>query len=84
MRVTWFTVFGTVIGLLMAGGGATWLLTPERFVRIYRKIAFAEKAAKTVEWERSVRSISGRSVGVFMLIFGCIILWILYAPLRSK
>jgi hypothetical protein len=84
MTANWFTIFGTAIGLFMTGAGATWCLAPERFVRVYRKVAFAEKAAKTVEWERAVRSISGRFVGVFMLVFGCIILWILYSPFRSK
>jgi hypothetical protein len=76
MRVEWFNVFATAIAVFMTGAGATWWLAPERFVRVYRKVAFAEKAAKTVEWERAVRSVSGRMVGVFMLAFGCVILWL--------
>jgi hypothetical protein len=84
MRVAWFTIFATAIGLFMVGAGGTWWLAPDRFVRVYRKVAFAEKAAKTTEWEKAVRSASGRFVGVFMLVFGCIILWLLYSPFRSK
>jgi hypothetical protein len=82
MEVVWFTVSATAVGLFMALTGGTWWLSPERFVRAYRKVAFAEKAAKTVEWERAVRSMSGRMVGAFMLVFGCIILWLVYSPFR--
>lgn len=84
MRVPWFYVYMTVAGLFMIGAGGTWWLAPERFVRVYRKVAPADKAAKTAEWERAVRSPSGRFVGVFMLAFGCVILWLLYSPFGAK
>ena len=80
MRVAWFTVYGTAIGLFLIGAGGVWWLAPAKFVRVYRKVAPADRVAKTPKWERAVLSPSGRFVGVFMLVFGCIILWILYSP----
>ena len=84
MKVDWFTVFGTAIALFLVVMGATWWLAPGRFVRIYRRVQFAEKAAKTAEWERGVRSTAGRAAGGFFLIFGCILLWVMYSPFHPK
>lgn len=84
MKVDWFTVFATAIALFLVVMGATWWLAPGRFVRAYRRVQFADKAAKTPEWERGVRSTSGRAIGVIALIFGCILLWVMYSPLHWK
>jgi uncharacterized protein YjeT (DUF2065 family) len=62
--------------------GGSWWLAPTKFVLIYRKVAPADRAAKTAAWEEAVRSASGRFIGVFMVAFGCVILWILYSPFR--
>jgi hypothetical protein len=84
MKEAWLRVASTVTALGIAATGATWWLAPGRFVRIYRRIQIGDPVSKTAEWERMMRSASGRAVGVAFFVFGCIILWVLYWPHHSK
>lgn len=83
MKPSWqFLTFGTVASFCMIATGAVWCLSPKRFVSVYRKVLYKEKAAKTVEWERAVTSIPGRIFAALWFAFGCKVLWILYTPFR--
>lgn len=84
MRVPWFSVCRTAAGLFMIGTGGTLWLAPTKFIRVYRKVAPADKAARAAAWEQAVRSASGRFIGIFMLAFGCVVLWLLYSPFHLK
>jgi hypothetical protein len=68
-------VYMTVAGLFMIGaGGSGGLLRRGLFVSTGRW-PLQTKPPKRLG-ERAVRSPSGRFVGIFMLAFGCVILWL--------
>lgn len=79
-----FLIFGTGVNIFMSAVGALWCLAPDKFVRVYRRVLATEKASKTIEWQRAVCSVSGRVFAGLLFVLGCIGLWMLYSPFRSK
>ncbi len=63
-------------------GGALWTLDPERFVRVYRRIAIGDYYAKRPKWEQGGASSEGRVAGCVLLCFGLGGLYLLLKLMR--